>query len=100
MVPSQTVLNTINWVYTLVKSANMRVGRRMAPRMIRPPMVGVPCLFIWPSRPKSRTISPTCFNCSHSMMRFPKAMPTTSDVSKLMAARNETKLNRPAPGKS
>ena len=34
------------------------------------------------------------------MMRFPNVMPTTSDVSKLMAARNETKLNRPAPGKS
>ena len=100
MVPSHTVLRIMSWVYTLVKSANSRVGMRMAPRMMSPPMVGVPCLFIWPSSPKSRTISPTCFSWSRSMIRLPNRMPTKRLVSKLIPARKDTKLNRPKPGRS
>ena len=57
--PSQTVVTSMMITYTLSKRANSNVGMRIAPSMINPPMVGVPCFsFVLPVRDHELTHPP------------------------------------------
>ena len=57
--------------------------------IITPPIVGVPCFFICPSKPKFLTISPTCFNCKYSIIFLPKTKEIKSDMIKAIEALND-----------
>ncbi len=54
-----------------------------------PPIVGVPVFFIWPSRPRLRTVSPICLFWSLWMMVCPKKRAHTIAMASEMPERNE-----------
>ena len=62
---------------------------RMAAKMIRPPIVGVPDFSSCPAKPKSRTVSPICCKRKRAMIRLPMMTETTSEVMSANEARNE-----------
>ncbi len=76
-------------MYTLCNFANNNVGTTMAERIIKPPIVGVPFFCNWPSNPKSRTVSPTCFFSNKSMIRFPNTNEINNEKMSAIAARKE-----------
>ncbi len=67
----------------------------VAERMISPPIVGVPCFCIWPSNPRSRTVSPTCMRRNRLMMPFPHHSEMSNETNTAIAARKEMKPNKP-----
>mgnify|MGYP000386214278 CR=1 FL=1 len=80
----------------LVKNSDGNVD---ATHMI-PPIVGVPCLANWPSSPRSRTVSPTCFLRSIPISLSPNRSEITSEAITASAARKEMYWNTPKPGTS
>ena len=66
-----------------------RHGMRVEIMIMIPPMVGVPAFFICPSRPRLRTISPTCMSCRRSMMRLPITVAMKSDKIRAIPERKE-----------
>ena len=69
--------------------ANSSVGITVAAMMMIPPMVGVPFFCNCPSKPRSRTSSPTCLRRRMLISRLPKVMVISSDRSVAIPARNE-----------
>ena len=64
------------------------VGIRIDPIIITPPIVGVPSFSFCPSRPKSLTVSPTCFLCKYAISLLPKTIEIISEQIIAIAALN------------
>ena len=73
----------------LVRSLNSSTGTTMASRMMTPPIVGVPFFCIWPSRPRSRIVSPICFFCSQRMILLPAKRDMSMAVTQPSMALND-----------
>ena len=86
-------------MYILSNFANKKVGIRIAAKIIRPPIVGVPFLFSSPVNPRALTCSPICYFLISFIIDPPKTKETSNEVIIAMAARKEIYSNNPAPGK-
>ena len=76
-------------IYILSNLVNNSVGIRIAAKMIKPPIVGVPFLLSSPAKPNSLTCSPICLLRIILIILPPKTKDTIREVIIAIAARNE-----------
>ena len=81
----------------LVKFENNKTGIIVDNIIIKPPIVGVPTFFFWPSKPRSRTVSPICFLIKKLIKFFPYLIDIYREIINANEDLNEIYWNRLAP---
>ena len=89
MEPNAMVAKITIHTYTLRRSAHSRTETRIDPRIITPPMVGVPVLARWDCGPSVLTTCPYLSLCSSAITLGPTSREITIVVRIAITARNE-----------
>ncbi len=87
--PNDIVTNSANQMKRFDRSPHSRVAMAMAPRIMAPPMVGVPVLARWLCGPSRRITWPNLSTCRRRMMPGPNTKQKISAVRMPRMARTD-----------